>query len=311
MKVSIIIVSFRTAELTLACIRSLRAHETIQSYEVIVVENSGSRDFVERLHAEYPEIRAILSERNLGFAGANNLAAKFSNADYLLFLNPDTLVLDQAIDELVRYADSHTENGIIGGRTFFPDGSVNPSSCWSKPSRWSYFCMGSGLSSVFRGSRTFDPESLAFWEGKEPLQVDIVTGCYLLIRRGIWEKLGGFDASFFMYGEDADLCFRCHKSGSRCIVIPQSKIIHYGGHSEAFRADKIINLFKAKKQLIFKHWQRRRAKYGMHMLLWGAFNRYVACSLLSTLRPELAQMASEWRQVWQRRNEWGLTRSEG
>ena len=123
-------------------------------------------------------------------------------------------------------------HGLYGGRTLWPDGTVCPGSCWGKPSLWSLFCFSTLLSTVFKGSRVFDPESLGGWQRDTVREVDIVTGCLLLAPREVWDELGGFDERFFMYGEDGDLALRAaasraaaghhpgcgHHARGRCLV---------------------------------------------------------------------------------------------
>src|SRR5690606_35725860 len=125
------------------------------------------------------------------------------------------------------------------------------------------FCVATGLSSLFRGSSLFNPEGYGGWKRDTVREVDIVSGCFFLIRRELWERLGGFDPAFFMYGEEADLCLRARKLGARPMVTPEATIVHYGGASERVRADKMVRLLQAKALLIRRHWGPVAARSGV------------------------------------------------
>src|SRR5204863_9530333 len=148
---------------------------------------------------------------NVGFARANNIAAKEAKGRYLLLLNPDTVVLESGIDRLVAFAEARPGARIWGGRTLYGDRSLNPTSCWRRMTLWNVFCRTTGLSGIFPSSRHFNSDSYGRWDRSTVGEGDIVTGCFLLIQRGFWQRLGGCDAKFFMHGEEADLCRRAAK----------------------------------------------------------------------------------------------------
>lgn len=305
MLVSIIVVSYNTREMTLACLRSVFEQTAAGTFEVIVVDNVSSDGSADAIAAEFPQVKLIRSESNLGFAGGNNLAAKDAVGDYVLLLNPDTLVLDRAIERLIAFADEHPSAGIWGGRTLFADGTLNPASCWGRQSLWSVFCFASGLSSMFRNVPFFDPEGYGGWPRDTVRQVDIVSGCFLLTRRTTWDQLGGFDPAFFMYGEEADLCLRARRIGCRPVVTPVATIIHYGGASEKVRADKMVRLLGAKVRLIRRHWSSWRASIGVPMFALWPLTRAVVWTCVSWLPKRGApEAAASWRSVWKRRREW-------
>lgn len=253
-RVAILVISFNTRDMTLDCLRTIAAGAERTAHEVIVVDNASGDGSAEAIASAFPQYHLIASPDNLGFAAANNLAAKHTMAERLLLLNPDTLVDAGAIDRLVAFADRHPAAGIWGGRTRFADGSPNPTSCWQRPTPWSVFCSAFALAGLFKGSRLFNPESVGVLPDGAELPVDVVTGCWLLIDRALWEKLGGFDPAFFMYGEDADLCLRARALGARPMVSAAAEIVHHGGQSDRVRADKIVRLYTARRQLYQRHW---------------------------------------------------------
>lgn len=303
--VSVIIVSYNTCEMTLTCIDSVFRETQQHSLETIVVDNASNDDSAQAIGKKFPLVRLIASKENLGFAAGNNLAARGAQGKYLLLLNPDTVVLNGAIDRLVDFAERHPEGGIFGGRTLFGDGSLNPTSCWRVPSAWGLTCRALGISGLARNSPLFNYDSYGGWARDTMQPVGIVSGCFLLIRRDLWNALGGFDESFFMYGEDWDLCLRARKLGTECLLCPAAEIIHYGGASETVRADKIVRLFRSQSLLFHKHWGRVQAALLVALLhLWairacltGSVSRYLG-------RSGASDGGRVWLEVLRRRGEW-------
>ena len=306
-ELSIVVVSYNTRELTLACLRSIfqQTHDII--FEVIVVDNNSLDGSAEAIAFQFPQSKLIQLDQNIGFGRANNVISGHAVGEWLLLLNPDTVVLDGAIDKLLSFAHAHPQTSIFGGRTLFPDRSLNPFSCWRHPTPWSLFCIGTGLTSLFRNSGLFNPEAYGGWQRDTVRQVEIVSGCFLLIRRSLWARLGGFDPAFFMYGEEADLCWRAAKLGERCLICPEAEIIHYGGASEKVRSDAMVKLFMAKARLFAKHWNRPATWFGVRMLDLWAFTRMLAHWMLKILRPAKREKYETWRTVWRRRREWDIS----
>lgn len=307
--VSIIIVSFGTAELTLAAIQSVY-EETRRSFELFVVDNNSPDGSADLIAERFPEVKLIRLDYNAGFAAANNLAAEKTTGRYLLLLNSDTVVLAGAVDTLVGFADQHPECGVYGGSTFFADGSRNPASGWNRPTVWSLFCVAAGLSRLFPRSRVFNPEALVGRRWDDPREVDIVSGCFLLASREVWECLGGFDSRFFMYGEDADFCLRGREAGFRPVIVPSARIIHYGGASESKRADKMVRLFTAKAELCRVHYGGAYARLCVAMLrLWAVarIGMFASAALFMRTAPSRKR---EWQKIWQQRAVWGGARGK-
>lgn len=303
---SIIIVSYNTREMTLACIRSVFEQTSRHPFEVIVLDNNSSDESADAIHQAFADrITLVRSKENFGFARGNNEAIRGARGDRLLLLNPDTLVLDGAIDRLLDFADSRPDARIWGGRTLYADRSLNPASCWRRQNLWTVFCLASGLASAFRGSRLFDAEAYGGWKRDSVRQVDIVSGCFLLIDAELWRKLEGFDPAFFMYGEEADLCLRAHAHGARPLITPDAMIIHYGGASEKVRSDKMVRLLTAKCLLIRRHWPAFRAALGVRMLAAWPLMRALAWSCAALFMGQRATLAAEqWWSVWGRRAQW-------
>lgn len=304
--VSIVVVSYNTRDLTLTCLDSIVAATRSCQYDVHVVDNASTDGSAEALQKYAFADGLIASAGNLGFAGANNLAAKSARGKYILLLNPDTVVIDGAIDRLLDFARANPAAGIWGGRTLFADGSLNPSSCWGRMTVWNLLCRSTGLTVVWPNSRLFNGEGYGGWQRDTVAHVDIVSGCFLLIRRSLWQTLGGFDPAFFMYGEEADLCLRAAKIGASPMITPAATIIHLGGASERTRTAKMGKLLAAKSTLIRRHWHPLLQPLGLALMAAWPLSRWLALSALCWVRPmpSRREAAAIWRSIWQQRATW-------
>lgn len=304
-ELSILIVSYNTRALTLACLQSIYAETRKTPFQVIVLDNASADGSADEIEARFPDVRLIRVDSNLGFAKGNNLAAQSAEGTYLLLLNPDTLVLDGAIDGIVDFAKSTPQAGIWGGRTLFGDGTLNPSSCWQKLTLWNLFCSAAGLSTVFPNSSRLNSGAYGGWGRNTVRQVDIVTGCFFLIRREDWQRLGGFDERFFMYGEEVDFCLRAHKIGFRPLFTPDAKIIHYGGASETIRVNKLLRIWAAKALLVRTHFRRSQRGLALFLLLAWPATRAAGYSIASLFAPSLYKETSRtWQTVLRGSRTW-------
>lgn len=304
--VSILIVSYNTREMTLAALDSVYAETRNVRFEVIVVDNASTDGSAQAI-ADHPgQPRLIALDHNIGFARGNNLASEHAAGEYLLLLNPDTVVKDRAIDRLVSFAHFNPHARIWGGRTLFGDGALNPSCCWRRITLWNLLCRATGLTAIARNSAIFNSESYGGWKRDSIARVDIVSGCFFLITRDFWRQLGGFDPLFFMYGEEADLCLRAQRFGARPVLAPQATIIHYGGASEATRAGKMVKLLAAKASLVERHFHPSVRGLGLALLAAWPLSRMIALKAAATLtrNQRLATGAATWAEIWRRRKEW-------
>ena len=303
---SIIVVSYNTCDMTLDCLASIAAETIGTRYEVIVVDNNSSDQSAAEIARQFPDVRLIALDNNIGFAAANNLAAKRAHGRRLLLLNPDTIILDCAIDRLLEFADANPSFHVWGGRTVFPDGSLNRTSCFRKISLWNLSCFALGLTYFGRRNPIFNSEAYGGWDRDTARHVDIVTGCFLLIDRLLWERLGGFDPTFFMYGEEADLCHRARSLGARPAVTPEATIVHYGGASDVVPVDKRVKVFKGRVTLINRHfgWPARTIGQVLHLIV--PLTRWCGYGMAAALarNVEWQKNAAYWEAVWKRRREW-------
>jgi len=301
----VVVVSYNTREMTLRCIASVKA-ETQTPFEVIVVDNASNDGSAEAIAHSHPDVTLIPENVNHGFGPAHTVALKHARAPWILLLNPDTVVLDGALDKLLAFAKAQPQAKIWGGRTLFGDRTLNPASCFAKMTLWSVFCRVTGLNGIFRRSELFNSEYYGAWPRDQVREVDIVSGCMFLIRREFWDELGGFDPAFTMYGEEVDLCLRAHKLNARPMVTPDATIIHYGGASERVRADKLVRLMRAKIELIQRHFPPGQRRPGIALFRLWPLSRRLAYAAGARLigRDTLKEPAAAWQSVWARRAEW-------
>lgn len=308
-EVSIIVISYNTREMTLACLESVFA-ETRTPFELIVVDNASTdgsaRAIAKAFPPEsHPNLKLIAETENHGFGRAHEVALRHVTTDWLLLLNPDTVVLDRALDALVAFAGERPDAGIWGGRTLYGDGSLNPTSVFRQMTLWSVICRVLGLNVVFASSDVFNSEYFGKWGRDTEREVDIVTGCLLLIHRDLWDRLGGFDPAFLMYGEEVDLCLRAIALGARPRMTPKATIIHYGGASQPVRADRIIRVMRAKIELIRRHFRPGTRALGAWLFGLWPLSRALAWRTIALVRKGRApENAAIWGEVWTRRAEW-------
>ncbi|OGO66490.1 MAG: hypothetical protein A2030_01285 [Chloroflexi bacterium RBG_19FT_COMBO_50_10] len=199
------------------------------NFELIIVDNGSTDDTVRMLQSDYPEARLILNLGNDGFARPINQALRLSSGEFMLVVNPDTIIFPGALNELVEYLKSNSDVGICGPKVLNRDGSLQKA-CRRGVSRpWAAFSYFSGLSSLFPKSKCFGGYLLNYMDEDATHEVDGVSGSCMLIRRTVIEQVGYFDERFFAYQEDADYCFQVKKAGWSIIYLPEAKIIHYGG----------------------------------------------------------------------------------
>lgn len=283
--VSVVIVSYETRELTLIAIRSLLEHTSKHPIEVIVVDNASSDGTADAIEAELPDVRLFRLDDNVGFARGVNHGARQARGSYLMLLNPDTVVHDDVVAELVRFAESEPDVGLLGGRTLSTEGDYDPGSCWGLPTPFSYLCFGLGLTAAFKGHPQLDPEALGGWERDTAREVGLVTGCLLLVRTEVWRELDGFDERFFMYAEDADLAKRAWDLGYRQMITPDATITHHLGAASKVKSSKRIMVARGKATYVRKHWSRPAALFGLSMLVLGHALRTAVHAVVGVVRP--------------------------
>lgn len=303
-QVDIILVSYNTVDYTVRAIESVFEQTKETDVNLIVVDNNSSDDSVVKIRKQFPDIEIIETGENLGFAGGVNVGAKAGKAEYVLLLNPDTVILEGAIDKLVTFAKAHPKSGVWGGVTLNNDLSLNPNNARARISFKTLFFSATGLSKIFRSSCYFNYDNYGCWDRLSERDVDVITGCFFLTPRSLWESLQGLDATFFMYAEEADYCIRAIDAGYQPRVTPDARIIHHGGVSEVNLSGKMIKLLKGKAHFIKKHEPSWKQPIYNGLLLTHVLNKYLSSGLKAVLKKDTKPVHEEWKKIFSQRQAW-------
>ena len=228
--VSIIIVNWNSVTFLDQCLFSIYQNTIDIDFEVIVIDNASFDGCEEMLQQKFPQVRFIQSDRNLGFAKANNTAFNLSTGRNILFLNPDTEIEAGAINFLHNCLISLPKVGIVGAKLINSDNSIQTSCIQAFPTIINQFFNIDVLRNIFPRATIWGISPL-FLEKNTPTEVDAVSGASLMINRSVFETVGKFSTDYFMYSEDVDLCYKVHKKGWKAYYVPTAVIVHYGGSS--------------------------------------------------------------------------------
>ena len=271
MKLSVIIVNYKVKHYLEQCLRSVAEASRGIAVEVIVVDNASGDGSVEYLRERFPDVTIIASEENLGFARANNLAIRNSHGQYVLLLNPDTIVAEDTFCDFIGFMDSTPDAGGCGAYMLHTDGSFAPESRRGLPTPFVAFCKMSGLASLFPKSRTFGRYYMRYLNENEVNRIEIMSGAFMFLRRDALDKAGLLDEDFFMYGEDIDLSYRILKAGYNNYFLP-SRILHYKGESTVKSSYRYVHTFYRAMELFFnKHYAHYSILLSLpiKLAIWG------------------------------------------
>jgi GT2 family glycosyltransferase len=302
-ELTVIVVSYNTKSLTLRALETLYENAGDVRMRVILWDNASADGSADAVAAAFPQVDLVRCPDNLGFAVANNRASEMVRSEWMLLLNPDTETYPNAIAALLDFAKANPRAGIVGGRTVFPDGSLNPASCWNRISVWSLISNAFGLAAAFPQSPIFNVEGIGGWKRDTVRHVDIVVGCFLMIPTALWRELDGFQAKYFMYGEEADLCLRAAKAGYRPMITPDAQIMHLVGASTPQFGRKLVQLLQARATLIHDHWSPATRWFGLALLALWSFNHMVKSAMMRMLGKGNATHDA-WLELWRDRARW-------
>jgi GT2 family glycosyltransferase len=295
--VSIVIVSYNAVgELsrTLAAITGPAApHAT---HEILVTDNGSTDGAADAAEAVLGPATVHRLGGNTGFGHAVNRTVRRARGEYVLLLNPDARPRPGAIDALVDHLVARPGDGIVGGRSVDPAGRLDPRSCFGRITAWSLTAWALGLSSVARHSPWLAPESLGRWQRDDIRHVDVISGGWLLTRRDTWRRLGGFDETYLLYGEDQDLCLRAARAGFRPSITPAAEVEHAVGASSTNSVDRDVLVLTGRATVVRQH-LGVASGYGLAMLRLGV-------TLRSTAERLLGRRNGRWTSVRRRRAEW-------
>ena len=260
MKLSVVIVNYNVKHFLEQALLSVRRAAVGLAVETWVVDNNSSDDSVALVKAQFPEVFLIENKENGGFSKANNQAIRASTGEYVLLLNPDTVVSEDTFQKCLAFMDAHPDAGGLGVKTIDGSGAFLPESKRGFPSPWVAFCKSFGLSALFPKSAFFNWYYMGHLSKDETHACEVLVGSFMLVRRSVLDKIGLLDESFFMYGEDIDLSYRIVNQGFKNYYYPDTTIIHYKGESTKKGNLNYVRVFYG-AMIIFakKHFQGQKA----------------------------------------------------
>ena len=229
--VSVIIVNWNTRDLLRNCLRSI-TDQTKVAHEIIVVDNASRDGSAEMVRAEFPDVTLIANTENGGFAAANNQGLRISRGRTVLLLNPDTIILDGAIDKMLGWLDRHPGVGCVGCQVLEGPGVIQRT-CFADPNLLDFVIVEFGLIRLAPWIPFFGRSWYTNWDRRSERQVDVVSGMFMLVPRAVMDRVGVLDDAFFVYAEESDWCRRIRKAGYPCVFSPEAQIIHLDGGSKS------------------------------------------------------------------------------
>ena len=251
MKLNVVIVNYNVKDFLHQCLLSVeKAAKGIET-QVYVVDNCSQDGSVEYLRRLHPQVQFIENQENLGFARANNKAIRQSDGEYVLLLNPDTIVTENTLHECVTFMDAHPEVGCVGVKQLKSDGSFALESRRGVPTPFTAFCKMSGLCSLFPKNRKLGRYYMQYLDNDQANEIEIISGAFMFLRRSALNESGYLDEDFFMYGEDIDLSYRLLKRGWKNWYLP-TPILHYKGESTNKVSYRYVHAFYEAMLIFFR-----------------------------------------------------------
>ena len=250
--ISIVVVSYNTASLTLDCIHSINENSAGLVVQVIVIDNNSTDRSTEKIAAEFPNVTIVENKTNRGFAAANNQGFALCESQYILLLNSDTLIIGNVLKDSIAFLESNRDVGAMGCQVLNPDQSIQ-ATCSNYPSLFRLMIMALALDRV-PYLDFLDTYLMRSWKRDAKREVEVISGCYILTRAEIIHSLGGLDERFFFFAEETDWCRRVREAGWKTVFAPVGKIVHYGGGSvKKLNYKRDVMLTSAMVQLHEKH----------------------------------------------------------
>ena len=277
MDLSVIIVNYKTRDKLRNCLRRVFESRTKFEYEVFVVDNDSRDGSVEMVRDEFPKTKLIVNSENLGYAKANNQAARQTSSRYVLLLNPDVEIEPDTLEKILAYADVNPSVGICGCKILKPDGTLD------KASRRSFPNLANSFLYLTLGKSDYH---LALPDD-QIAEVDSVVGAFMLVRREVIDKVGLLDEDFFMYGEDIDWCWRAKAAGYKVIYAPVTTVKHHKGSSSRKAPGRALYEFHRAMQIFYDKPYRKDYNFLINFFVSaGIWSRYVWKVFLNTLRKD-------------------------
>lgn len=263
MDCSIIIVNYKTLELTSNCVDSIiKSHTKNIDYEIIVVDNASEDGSIQKIKSQFPEIQTIINQENLGFSKANNIGIKASSGDYILLLNSDTIVEADTLKITMDFIKKHKHIGALGCKIVLPNGKLDLACKRSFPTPLNGIYHSLHLDTGFPDNKRFGEYNLTYIDENKTCSIDCIMGAFMLVPRKVIDEVGMLDEDFFMYGEDIDWCYRIKNAGYQIMYYPEARIFHHKKASGiGKRNPRVIEAFYDSMIIFYKkHYQNKYSK---------------------------------------------------
>lgn len=270
MRLSVVFLSYNTRDLTRQALNSVLAATEGLEAEIFVVDNASADGSADMVAAEFPQVKLVCNEANVGFSAGNNVALRQVAGEYALLINTDTIVRRDALHAMVEFLDAHPEAGACGCKILDPDGTLQLDSRRGFPTPLAAFCKMSGLSRLFPKHPLMARYHLTHLDPEQTAEIEVLSGSCMMVRKAAMDQVGLLDEDYFMYGEDIDWCYRFHQAGWKIYYLPTTAIIHFRGESGRGTPLKILYR-KSRAMSIFvnKHMARRYRFFPLWLLQVG------------------------------------------
>jgi GT2 family glycosyltransferase len=279
--ISVVIVAWNAKHYLELCLESLADAPPRRNMEVLVVDNASADGSIEMIETKFPWVKLIKNSENLGFSRGNNVGIRQCQGRYIALVNPDVIVFPGCLDELADFLDQNTKVANVGPRVFNPD-MTRQSTCRQFPTLWNNFCSATRLESIFKGSRFFAGEHMFYFLHDRTLAVDVIVGCFSMIRREAFDEVGLLDEDLFMYGDDVDWCRRARNAGWQVVFYPNARAIHDRGKTTA---PFPVRFAVAQQRSVLHYWTKHHTFFGVlgirSIILFHHLLRYVIAAISS------------------------------
>ncbi|MDD2522902.1 MAG: glycosyltransferase family 2 protein [Anaerolineaceae bacterium] len=265
-ELSICILTLNSKDYLRQCLNSIRQYPPKEEYEILVADNGSTDGTTAMLYEKFPEVQVILNKENLGFTKPNNQMLHLAKGDFLLLLNPDTLLIEDCFNPQVEYLRANPEVGVSIPKVLNGDGTFQRQSRRGEATPIEVFGYVLKLGKIFPKNKKLNGYLLSWLSEDEIAEVKAVSGSCMFIRRQAWEQVGDFDEQFFAYQEDSDYCMRARQKGWRVMYVPISRIIHYGG--EGGSKDQPVNSIVQWHRSYYLYYRKHFAKDRFFLFNW-------------------------------------------
>jgi GT2 family glycosyltransferase len=279
MDISVVIVGWNARHYLELCLESLEAALPRRTMEVFVVDNASSDGSGEMVQIRFPWVKLIRSEENLGFAKGNNVALRQCQGQYICLVNPDVRVFPGCLDALADFLDENPKVGFVGPRVLNAD-MTQQITCRHFPTIWNNFCSAMKLAGTFKKSRFFTGEQMFYFSHDRTLAVDVLGGCFLMVKRETFDTVGLMDEGFFMYGDDLDWCRRCWNAGWQVVFFPGAQAIHDNG---AITKPYPVRFAVAQQRSILFYWVKYHGQFARLGIRGILFSHHIIRYLVGQL----------------------------